>query len=842
MFQRCLFGLVLTFVATAGAQDMVPFPIAPNLDASPIALRSEPITEARRVSVREGRFVAAGQRVRIWGVNTCFAGNFPTHEQAQQTAARLAALGVNSIRFHHMDTAVWPHGLWQAKGREWESSQATRLSDEALERLDYFLDQLARRGIYANLNLHVGRSHSRALKLPACDQTPQYDKIVGLFTPELIEAQKKYARDLLGHVNPYRKMTYAADPAVAFVEISNEDSFFMWDGEEQLRKLAPYYAAILRGQYVSWLRNQYQTTAALREAWGKGLVPLGENVLPALAQRQDKNPRAWFLEQHNGCQAELRDLPAGALAIEVKQADGVDWHLQINCRGLSLKKGQYYTVSLQAKAEKPCRVILSAGQAHEPWGNLGLYQEVTIQDGPIRVGFTATRSDDNARIGLIFGKSGASFRIADVQLRTGGMEGLAEGESLEKGTVALFGQAEPPARTRDRLEFLAATEKAYFDGMRRFIRVELGSRALVTGTCGFGVLAVQAQRDMDYIDGHAYWNHPHFPGRPWDGGNWLVEQQAMSDHPERATLPRLGGERLAGKPYTVSEYNHPAPQDAQAQCVPMAASWAAAQDWDGLWFFAYCHDANLPTDRLSSFFDMIGNPAKTGFLACGAAIFRDGAIAPLSASALVAVRDPVALQRSHGMDSLAALAEADKSVSWSTMLQRRLYATNQESPIPKSDPSGGWLGWEVQKGRGLYAARGAGAVVLTGRAGLPGPDPFPLVLQSPSCATVAMVALDCQPLDKSRRILIAACGRCENTEMKFSADRRTVGRNWGQAPVLIEPVAATVALPPGPWTCQALSPEGTPAQAVPLEKNEAGRGMVRLLPRYKTMWYLLTRP
>ncbi len=48
-------------------------------------------------------------------------------------------------------------------------------------------------------------------------------------------------------MNPYRKVRYADDPAVAFVEITNEDSFFMWDGEETLRTLPPYYAAILRG-------------------------------------------------------------------------------------------------------------------------------------------------------------------------------------------------------------------------------------------------------------------------------------------------------------------------------------------------------------------------------------------------------------------------------------------------------------------------------------------------------------------------------------------------------------------------------------------------------------------
>ena len=38
---------------------------------------------------------------------------------------------------------------------------------------------------------------------------PDYDKVIGIFTPPLVEAQRKYARDLLTHTNAYRKVRYA---------------------------------------------------------------------------------------------------------------------------------------------------------------------------------------------------------------------------------------------------------------------------------------------------------------------------------------------------------------------------------------------------------------------------------------------------------------------------------------------------------------------------------------------------------------------------------------------------------------------------------------------------------
>ncbi len=98
----------------------------------------------------------------------------------------------------------------------------------------------------------------------------------------------------------------------------------------------------------------------------------------------------------------------------------------------------------------------------------------------------------------------------------------------------------------------------------------------------------------------------------------------MTDHPAEATLFRLAAERLHGKPFTVSEYNHPAPLDSQAECVPMIASFAAAQNWDGVWLYTYSHSSDAwYRENMNSYFDIDTNPGKWGFMRAGAAIFRD---------------------------------------------------------------------------------------------------------------------------------------------------------------------------------------------------------------------------
>ena len=837
--------------AGAAGQDLVPFVIPMTPDAkSAIAMPWTPIAaDGPRLVVDDGHFAAAGKRVRIWGVNTCFGASFPTHADAERMAARLAAAGVNGVRFHHMDTASWPNGILDPK-------DPLKLHPEAVERLDYLIDQLARHGVYANVNLHVGRGPDKALGLPPSGT--DFDKIVGLFVPALIDAQKQYARDLLTHVNAYRKVRYADDAAVGFVEITNEDSMFMWGARRTMESLPEFYAKVLQAKYAAWLKTRYGTTASLREAWSKGAAPLGENLIvdPKFEMKPaaDAKVRGWAVEQHDGNAARLvhpADNPAAA-RLEITKADGTDWHLQFKQGPLPVRAGEYYTAAFRARADKPRSLNYGVGQAHEPWQNLGLSASagLTAEWKAFRAGFVATGDDGDARLSFSFGGTMTAVEIADVVLAPGGREGLRKEEAIEDSSVALFGKSETEARATDRLRFLTETERDFFDGMRAFIKKDLGAKALVSGTIVFGPAGLYGQSGMDYIDSHSYWQHPQFPGRPWDGSNWIVEQKAMVDNPGGATLPRIAAERMEGKPFTLSEYNHSAPNDFQAECVPMLAAYAAAQDWDGIWLFAYSHRAGpIDRERFDSFFDIDANSSKWGFMRAGAAIFRQEAIPPLKRAFSLAVIDTedvagraAALQGRYDLD-MPGVASGKMKITWEDLLKNRLeVAYEGHSGVTDSGAQfEAQLAWTVDaKGRGTFSAAGPGAKVLVSHAAGDGAATAEgLAFSKPAFAAVTMTALDGRPLASSQAILVAACGRCENTDMKFSADRRTVGTNWGRPPVCIQPVEGRVALPPGRWKCQALAPDAAPKAEVPVTAGDKGQ-VLNLSPEYKTMWYLLT--
>ena len=196
-----------------------------------------------------------GHRIRLWGVNITDwspgSTMIPAKQDASLWAATLARYGVNCVRLQFLDLPV-PRGLIAA-------GDNTRALDPAqLDREDYFLAQLEKRGIYIDFNLLVGRPFKAGDGVVDADKIHEGAKGISLFDRRLIELQKEYARQLLTHVNPYTGRSYADDPAVAIVEINNENA--IWLG---FPMPSPFYARELDAIYNGWLRKN----ATASEMW-----------------------------------------------------------------------------------------------------------------------------------------------------------------------------------------------------------------------------------------------------------------------------------------------------------------------------------------------------------------------------------------------------------------------------------------------------------------------------------------------------------------------------------------------------------------------------------------------
>ena len=217
-------ALVGAAAGDARAEDagLRPFPVdwhsAAESPASVAFLLDAPAGKDGFVRIEGGHLTLPnGKRLRIWGMNITAKATLPAKDDAPRVAAHLARVGVNCIRFHFLDSLA-PRGLIDSRRND------SRVLDPAqLERLDFFVAQLKQRGIYTDLNLNVARAFQAGDGVPDAELLG-YAKALTYFHPRLIELQREYARQLLTHRNPYTGRAYCDEPAVAVVELVNENS------------------------------------------------------------------------------------------------------------------------------------------------------------------------------------------------------------------------------------------------------------------------------------------------------------------------------------------------------------------------------------------------------------------------------------------------------------------------------------------------------------------------------------------------------------------------------------------------------------------------------------------
>jgi len=245
-----LLGLAVTgFLSAARAADDFPplFPFLISYDgpdnASSMAhLVDAPAGKHGFLRVVDGRFVNDAGPVRLHATNLTGPANFPTHEQADKLAERLARFGINCVRLHYFDEAYGNFMIERIQGILANDPATQRnLDPQQVDRQDYLIAALKKRGIYVDLNLHVARWWDERDGFPSQDKRPGFDKGLDNFEPRMIELQKEYARKLLTRVNPYTGLAYTDDPCVAVIEVNSQTV------PQPVRRQGPPVHAVVQG-------------------------------------------------------------------------------------------------------------------------------------------------------------------------------------------------------------------------------------------------------------------------------------------------------------------------------------------------------------------------------------------------------------------------------------------------------------------------------------------------------------------------------------------------------------------------------------------------------------------
>ncbi|NQV33744.1 MAG: hypothetical protein HQ515_13710, partial [Phycisphaeraceae bacterium] len=225
-----------------------------------------------RITRRDDKLIYNSQPIRLWGINLCYSTCAPENSLADKRSRFYAKYGINSVRLHKY-----------ADGSGWQGIQSRDsfldFDPTALDRMDYQIAQFKTRGIYTKLSSTFG------VKLGARDREhvpfmDEFGKLSGnrnrlatghgsvFLSRELQDMQIQQIVTLLRHKNPYTGQTYAQDPAIAVVELFNEDSVLFFGTLGCLQKI-PTLRQRSAQRFSDWLMAKYGSEKALIAAWGK---------------------------------------------------------------------------------------------------------------------------------------------------------------------------------------------------------------------------------------------------------------------------------------------------------------------------------------------------------------------------------------------------------------------------------------------------------------------------------------------------------------------------------------------------------------------------------------------
>jgi len=186
--------------------------------------------------------------VRFWSINTSVQKSTNINE-IDRHAKHLAKRGFNMVRFHgHIES---------------KTKNILNADQQQIEESWRLVSSMKKQGIYSTLSAYwsIPAKFQRSWKLTK----GKNKNLAGLlfFEPKLQKAYKNWLRQWLTTINPHTGISLAKDPAVAILQIQNEDSLLFWTfntiKDDQLR--------LLEKQFFLWAIQKYHTTKTIKEMW-----------------------------------------------------------------------------------------------------------------------------------------------------------------------------------------------------------------------------------------------------------------------------------------------------------------------------------------------------------------------------------------------------------------------------------------------------------------------------------------------------------------------------------------------------------------------------------------------
>ena len=219
--------------------------------------------------VGESLEFADGTPARFWGTNVVAQALFGTDKaDIARQAKRISAMGFNLVRLHHHDSTWVKPNVFEPDSR--------RVRKASLDSLDWWIKCLAEEGVYVWIDLHVGRAFREDDAISGFAELPKGDgRGFNYVNPRITTLMAEFAAAYLDRTNVHTGRTIASDPAVAMVQITNENDIthhfgsLMDAGSER-----PIHEALFRARIEAFAKRTGVSVDAASKPWQPGPAKL----------------------------------------------------------------------------------------------------------------------------------------------------------------------------------------------------------------------------------------------------------------------------------------------------------------------------------------------------------------------------------------------------------------------------------------------------------------------------------------------------------------------------------------------------------------------------------------
>jgi hypothetical protein len=309
---------------------------------------------------------------------------------------------------------------------------------------------------------------------------------------------------------------------------------------------------------------------------------------------------------------------------------------------------------------------------------------------------------------------------------------------------------------------------------------------------GSGYSLVTDTSELDIVDGHTYWQHP---------SDRNYKHAPMVDDPFNSTVLELSRTAVSGKPYTISEVNHPFPNQFACEGIPILAAYAGFQDWSAVVWYTFEQKRDPKwSPYIGDPFDMSLDPIKMAQMAAGALMFLRGDLEPAketversySREQVLNSRFLPSSERPYFTPGFPPSAVLQHAVRIRSLAGEPTATITAEACSPYRSDTGQLVWYTNATQTGLVTIDSPCSQGLVGfvKANNKSVSNLAAEIKNDFCAIV-LNSLEAKPIATANRLLLTACARVENSGMQWDAAHARV-THQGQSPTLIEPVTGTV--------------------------------------------------